>query len=300
MRMRALGFAVLSAVLAASALSGCALKDMIYAIPDMNNKMSSMNKKLNDMTSTMSQMNGGVTDQRLEIPLEQLLNYNNYDELSPVPFKLMPWGQKLAEVISEHDLVRIAHLWMNEINNYQPPQNTDANGNPLPYTKGQIQVADTTKLGRLTALMTVCGFLPEQTVTDVIQSQILNYGPYENAAYEILAMRAEFITGVILGADIFSRPFNDVGALDRSVRYASAVDRIARLPFVDRLKVNADGFLNSTDNVKFSVDPKSAQSNWQQIELSATQDLSANQKKLADYKEQMKVVRARIQFWQQR
>ncbi len=298
----------------AGALSSCAVKDMIYAIPKMNSKLSETNSKLMGMSSDMNQLVSGTEEIK---SLPQLMSYSNYSELSPFPYKLMPWGAMFASVVTAQQLAPIAHLWLIEINTLQPEQQVDASGNPIPPTQSQMHKIDTIKFGRLSALMTVAANLPESTVTQLIQDQIINGGQYEGDAFTLLALRAFFINDMLSNDPVYQQ-FQTVGAFKHAVTYASAVDRVARLPYVKQLQFsvnflekNYDGMGNQ---IQFTMNPSMAPTIWNEIQMEAANDLSFNKpgdilgnpaadlarmkKHEAEYNAQMKIVRARVQYWQ--
>lgn len=307
---------IVGGVVLAGALSSCALKDMIYAIPDMNNKLSATNKGLNKMGDTMNQMASGTVAINA---IPQLENYNNYSVLDPLPLKLLSWGNLLGNVISVDQFVGLADLWLNQANAIGPVQTVDTNGKLLPPTAAQLYEADTARFGRLSALMTVAGNLQEDTVTQLIQREIVEGGQYENDTFSVLALRAFFIQNLLANSSTY-QVFPSIGALKHAVTYATAVDRIAQLPYVKKLQFSltflepngypVSGGPNIT-NIQFTMDPSMAPQIWNQVEMAATNDLSFSkpdgihdaaqmQKFEADYNAQMKVVRARIQYWQSR
>lgn len=254
-------------------LSACGLHESMEAVKATPKKMDDMHDTMEKMNKGMDETVGGINDQRKLIPIIELMKYENYDELSPVPVKLMPYGEKLAQAVSADDMVKIAYLWLKEIDEIYPPKEVDQNGDEIEYTKEQVNKINTTKLGRLAALQIVTGFLPQVTVDQIIEEQIVKFGRFEETAYTILMLRAQFIRDVLLEASLLSMPLNSVGKLNQAIIYTRSLEFITQLPFVEQIKMKIKGLLSPMENFEEILKKDLALVKWKKIKLSAEKDL---------------------------
>ena len=173
-------------VIALVSLAAC---DKVHNLIDVPNKMDDLNKKMDHMTSGMDTTNSkmdqmvggmdstvvGINDQRVFLPVKELMDEANYEKLSPIPSQLMPFGKKLAEAISVSDLAELVYLWQKEIREVNPMKQVDKEGNEIAYTDAEINRINKIKLGRTLAMQTVCVFLSDEKVNAVIEMHIENH-----------------------------------------------------------------------------------------------------------------------------
>ncbi len=245
---------VLVLLMAVLSLSACDKMNGLLDVPNkmdkMNNKMDSLtngmdttNNKMDSMVSGMDSTVVGINDQRVLIPVQELLNEKNYERLSPIPSQLMPFGKKLAEAISVDDLAELVYLWTKEIREVNPMKQLDAEGNEIEYTAAEIARINRSKLGRILAIQTVCGFLSDAKVNQLITNHIVNHSSFEDTAYEILMFRTQFIRDVLLTESLLAQPLSTVGKFAKSMTYINQLDCIAKLPFADKVAYKVSGFL---------------------------------------------------------
>lgn len=271
-------------VIALVSLAAC---DKVHNLIDVPNKMDDLNKKMDHMTSGMDTTNNkmdqmvggmdstvvGINDQRVFLPVKELMDEANYEKLSPIPSQLMPFGKKLAEAISVSDLAELVYLWQKEIREVNPTKLMDKEGNEIAYTDAEVNRINKIKLGRTLAMQTVCGFLSDEKVNALIEMHIENHSRYEDTAYEILMFRAQFIRDVLLKESLLSQPLSTVGKIHQAVAYTQQLDFIARLPFADKVGYKVSGFLPPMDSaIEEKLDPKMMLPLLKKIELSAKQD----------------------------
>lgn len=310
---------------------------------DVPDKMDDLNKKMDKMTSGMETTNAGmkemiqgmgttnanmremirgmdatvvgINDQRVLLPFEQLMNEANYERLSPIPSQLMPWGQKLAQAIPVKDFAELVYLWLKEIREVNPIKAQDKEGNELDYTPAEISRINKVKLGRFYALQTVCGFLPDEKVTEIIDLHIKQYSRFEKVAYKILMMRAQFIRDILLQESLLSEPLSSVGVIKEAMMYVEKLDFIALLPFKSKISYKIDGFLAPMDtNIEEKLDPKMMRTLLRKIDLSVNQDFKIEKEevvvnsveeqskiqtqKTSDLAKAMEQLKSRLQYWE--
>jgi hypothetical protein len=315
---------IATCLIAIPVLTACGVKESIESIPEMKDQTDRLANRTEDMDEKMGETVAGIKDQRLLIPLQELTKVDNYDALTPIPKKLMPYGKKLAEAISADDMAELAYLWLKSIDTVKPPMEgvlkdkdgkpvLDKDGNVTPvFTDDQIKGINHYNDGLLAALKVVCGFLPEQTVTDLIQRQVVHYGRYEATAFQILMLRSDFIDNTLMQASILSDPLPSVGALRQAITYNDSIERIARLPFVSQIGYQSIGFLPPHAQISLQLDTGRALANWNYLSGAAQSDLTLQPDPVtgdkaqdqqryvtmkADYDAAVKLVQARIDGW---
>ncbi|HEX7675193.1 MAG TPA: hypothetical protein VF412_13545 [Bdellovibrio sp.] len=241
----------LKALTAASlclALAACDAQDAIRSTKEIPEKMDQTNQNMANMLGEMKKTTTGVHDQSLLIPLENLLKEENHDSLSPVPFKLMPYGKKFAEAASASDLMDLTYLWLKEVDESLPAKDVDDSGNEIPYTKKEIAHINNEKIAHIVALQVIAGFTPQETVDEIVQANIVGAGPdanrrFEQTALSFLMLRTMFIRDVLLNESLLASPLDNVGKVEESMKYAKQVDYIARLRFADKIAFKTHGLL---------------------------------------------------------
>lgn len=313
-------------LMTAVSLLGChAMEQMV----DMPNKMDKMNEKMDKMTSgmdkTVSKMDEtnagmnqtvvGINDQRVFLPVKELMDEANYEKLSPIPSQLMPFGKKLAEAINVSDLAELVYLWQKEIREVNPTKATDEKGNDIAYSLNEVNRINKIKMGRLLAMQTVCGFLSDEKVNALIEMHIENHSRYEDTAYEILMFRAAFIRDVLLNQSLLAQPLSTVGKINQAVVYAGQLDFIARLPFVEKVGYTTSGFLppmESTVSEKLDLNMMSDRLSaikrgvdgdfkmeQQNFKISSSQEKNAKNQQIQTeiYNRSVEKLNSLIQFW---
>ncbi|MGE3757891.1 MAG: lipoprotein, partial [Pseudobdellovibrionaceae bacterium] len=190
-------FLALSAIVV---LSACGKLNEMLDTPE---KMDGMKKTMGEMNGGMKKTTNGIHDQTLAVSLEQLMDSKNWDVLTPVPLKMIPWGRKFAEEATAQEVIEYTYLVLKEITDSKRVAGTDLEMNDIPYDLENILPARTEKLAKLMALRIIAGFIQEEKLTEIISTHILGKGGegslrFEDTAYVVLAMRAEFLSDVLL------------------------------------------------------------------------------------------------------
>lgn len=320
-------------LIALVSLSAC---DKIHNMIDMPDKMDSMNRKMDTMESmnnkmdTMTAMDKkmetmasgmdatvvGINDQRVMLPFQQLMDEANYEKLSPIPSQLMPWAQKFAQAIPAKDFAELTYLWLKEIREVNPLKELDKEGNEIDFTSAQVNRINRVKLGRFYALLSVCGFLSDEKVNEIIDLHIKKYSRFEKTAYKILMMRAQFIRDVLLDQSLLSEPLSTVGEVKETMMYIGQLDFVARLPFKSKVSYKVDGFLKPMEpSIEEALDPKMMLSLLKRVDVSVKQSFKIEQQDFSvsgspeenakiqqnqrdDYAKAMVQLNAGLQYWE--
>lgn len=239
---------------------------------DMPNKMDKTNDNMEKMINNMNHTNDGIDQQKQLIPFENMLKPENTANLFPIPTRMMPYGKKLAEAIPAQDFVELAYLWLKEVDEVFPAHKLDANGDEIPYTAEETAQINHDKTAVILALQIVAGFLPQQRIQEMIDSQVYGSGRYENTVYTILMLRVQFNRDILLDASLLAKPLDNAGKVAQAVEYNKNIDFIAKLPFAAKIGLKTTGFLPTEDSPVEALDTGIALKNWQRIQRSAERD----------------------------
>lgn len=239
---------------------------------DMPNKMDKTNANMEKMIDNMNHTNDGIDQQKQLIPFENMLKPENTANLSPIPTRMMPYGKKLAEAIPAQDFVELAYLWLKEVDEVFPAKKLDANGDEIPYTAEETAQINHDKTAVILALQIVSGFLPQERIQEMIDSQVYGSGRYENTVYTILMLRVQFNRDILLDASLLAKPLDNAGKVAQAVEYNKNIDFIAKLPFAAKIGLKTTGFLPTEDSPVEALDTGIALKNWQRIQRSAERD----------------------------
>lgn len=206
------------------------------------------------------------------ISFEALLKEEMGRHLIPVPFDLMPFAKKFAQCASNQDLTEVIDLWLNKFNEVALEVE-----NPTPE---QIAKFDHEKLHMLSALEAVAGFIPDDKVKQIVETQIRSDGPYRPAMMSMLMMRVRFLRDVLLNAKLFSKGMSTVGHLQLAVSYAESIEYVSRLAFVEEISVEILGFMDPKKNKSETMDPQLAQKIWVKVREHAVRGIQVVPKDL--------------------
>lgn len=230
-------------------LAACDAMDAMSAAKKIPDKMDQTNQRMNNMLEELKKTTSAIHDQSLLIPMENIMKEENHDALSPIPFKLMPYGKKFAEVATAQELIDLTYLWLKEVDESLPAKDIDGNsGVELPYTKKQVANINNEKTARLIALQVIAGFAPQGIVEEIIRVHIvgtLGEGSrrFEDTALAFLMLRAMFIRDVLLEESLLASPLDNMGKVEEAIKYARQIDFIARLRFVEKIHFKSHGLI---------------------------------------------------------
>lgn len=242
-------------------LTGCGLVDMPA-------KMDKTNENMGKMIEGMGHTNQVVDKQPKLIAFENMLKAENSESLTPVPTRLMPFGEELALDLSALEMVKLAHLWLHEVNE-QPDKKQDANGNDINFTPEEIAKINHDKKVLVTGLEIVAGNLPAARVQEMIAQQVYVSGEYESDVYALLMLRKMFIQDIFIDGDLLANSLDNVGKVEAAVSHNADIDTLAKLPFADRIKFKSVGLIPEDANYNETFDRGIALKNWKKISSSA-------------------------------
>ncbi|MGE0634394.1 MAG: lipoprotein [Pseudobdellovibrionaceae bacterium] len=277
-------FLALSAIVV---LSACGKLNEMLDTPE---KMDGMKKTMGEMNGGMKKTTNGIHDQTLAVSLEQLMDSKNWDVLTPVPLKMIPWGRKFAEEATAQEVIEYTYLVLKEITDSKRVAGTDLEMNDIPYDLENILPARTEKLAKLMALRIIAGFIQEEKLTEIISTHILGKGGegslrFEDTAYVVLAMRAEFLSDVLLDNSVLATPLKNVGIVEEAIEMAEKLDRIGKLSFVERvaydvpikMKVNTGAEVQTMEFVvSYKVKGDKIADTWKRIQVGIETDLKVD------------------------
>lgn len=289
-------------ILMISASACSAIKDM----DNISHNMNSMNQRIDNMSKNIDSMNGsvggmssslgstskGIHSQSLMIAMDEMLKPENtkYITLTNANIiPMIPYAKALAEIATADELVGIAFIWMAEINNA-----TTDSFSPSKQLRDSIDLG---KWIKLNALQAVSGFIPEQTVHEMVESQITNDGMYKNFVYTILTLRYSFIKDYLLGQPINSDRFEYPIQYTTSLDYLDSLSYLNDKQFNDKLTFKLFGFYD-TDNAGLNqivtVD-QSISDYYNTLFNKLNNELDSKYKTDVKYKEVVQSIKSRIQ-----
>lgn len=236
--------------------SGCGkLKKVLDKAETIPDKMDSLN-------TGMGETNASVRLQKLGIFEGMVLDHDNYEMLAPFPADLMTGGKFLGEALTTEEALMWVFKSIKKINTY------DINSNPLLDAQdAKVQAKfDHDKLGLYMAVTIVSGYLRDSVIDDIVQ-RIYTSDRFTETGLQILALRAKFYSDVMLGGSLYTEKFATLGHVKEAIDYNSKIERIARLPYPQAIKVDIVGMLTPEMNEAMSVqfDPAIVNANWSKI-----------------------------------
>jgi hypothetical protein len=256
-----------------TALLAC---DKLKKAEEAADKVPELAAKTGEMGAKMDQTNDAIRLQKMQIAMDGMLSEKSLERLYPVPTGLMPFAKVFADAAHADELVELTYAWLKEIDEVMPLKHVDpASGQEIEYTKNEKAEILKQKFGRFQALSAIAGFIPDHTLDEMIESEVLGAGRYRETVMNILMLRAVFIRQVLLEESILKTGrFPSVGAAEKAIEYMSQVDRILRLPFradimiVTRGLEGPEGYNGSIANADLKMDADMMQfmtSGWGRI-----------------------------------
>jgi hypothetical protein len=221
-----LNLKIISALALSGALVGCGL-----------NKMSKNSDELLDLSRSSSNRLNTSVDAIVEAKkftaYKEMLEDKNTEVLTPIPFRMIIPGKKLAAIITGEELAQLTYVQMKEINEYQCDS--------IPTADQGKSLHD--KLARLYSLMIIAAWAPQSTIEDMIKTQIQGATMFQGGALAALALRYTFLSEVMMDQSLMSGSgFANVGQLEEAVKTNTALDYLTSLTITPFVKVKVLGF----------------------------------------------------------
>lgn len=129
-------------------------------------------------------------------------------------------------------------------------------------------------------LMLVSGFLPDETIEKMVKQEI-NQGAYREVVLQILKLRADFYSKIMLEAGMLQgnkNKLDTLGKIQKAIEYAEKVNYVCKLSFADMIALKIEGFNNRKLNENYSkpLDKNLALALWVKIEKKALEDFKAH------------------------
>jgi hypothetical protein len=239
--------------------------------------------------------------------MENILKEENHDSLSPVPFKLMPYGKKLAEAATATELIDLTYLWLKEVDESLPAKDIDASGNEIPYTPKQVARINKGKLARIIALQVIAGFAPQATVNEIVQTNVVGSGRdgsrrFEQTALSFLMLRTMFIRDVLLQESLLSGPLDNIGKVEEAIKYAKQINSIAKYRFAAKVGFRTRGLIDGNgvqlpagDQPQEQLNLQVASELWTRIHFKAHSDLQVLPREVGNNNDEDKQIFAQEQ-----
>jgi hypothetical protein len=224
--------------LATVALSACEVKDAVQSVNNMPGKLDQTNQQMSQLSH----------DQTLLLTTQEMAKPENQEKLSPLPSALMPYAKKFAETAYEDELLDYIYLKIREIEEVNPSNGTDANGNDIPLTADQLHALSISKNGTLYSLFIISGYIPDAMMANIVQHQVYGRGRYQGLTMNILMMRVIFWRDLMLDSDLLEKPLANAEAMDEAIHRLNKIEYVLELPFVSQVSLNVkDGVYKLVD-----------------------------------------------------
>ncbi|MBC7464985.1 MAG: hypothetical protein H7256_03245 [Bdellovibrio sp.] len=254
-------------VVAAFAFSSCSKIDSVM------DKAETIPGKMDSLNTNMDEL------KRLTIVGEmkkELEDTKNYKVLAPVPFDLNAAAKKAAENFTIDEVVPWIYNLLQKINEAKFEDNFGRAINP---NDPQAVEFEQNKLGTMSAISAVCGFLPESMINQMLVA--IDNGDEDAATMvSMFAMRAYFINNVLMKEKYAPSKLTSIGAVEKAIFYNKQVENLLRLPYADKINVTVNGFELNTDfnaGMSYGLDFNAAKVNWSAISNGMESYLKVNQ-----------------------
>jgi hypothetical protein len=250
---------IIGSLVVVAALSGCGELKALKKTGEVPDKMDRTNESL-DKTSkqmdrtneTLDQTRGAIHRQELIIPLTEMLKPENWTVMSPVPFKLMPFGKAFAEAAHADEIINLFYLYMKDIKEVGVDFDTDWMGDEVQRARVTAEGMFREKVAKLTIMQIIAGFAPEETVAQIIAHEIDGDTAdqsqrFKDVAQTFMVMRARFINDVLIANSIMSGNLTNVGMLESAIEQVQKLELINLHPAVATFKQVLTGSIKYWD-----------------------------------------------------
>ncbi len=238
---------LIMAPLIALALTACELPDVAG--------LNSMPKRTQDMSDKMDKTNDAIHKQTLVAALEQIDKADNQRFTYPIPTGVMAAAKVFGEEVHADELIEFTYLRLKELEEVQPAYGMDADGYAIDLTAEQKDGMRLQLKARLSGLQAIVSFAQDEKIEAIIQTEINGHGRYEETAYKLLALRANFIRDILLklslNLGVEGETLSNSGMMKEAVKYLVKLDKISKLEFADQIKIDLKNDGNP-DLIKFT------------------------------------------------
>ena len=204
---------------------------MVGEVKKTNAGMDTMVGEVRKTNDGMAKTNLAVHRQTLQAALGDILREDNTRFLAP-PVAMMPGAQIFSLEASPDELMQLVYVFLNFVE--KTPQNDQDKANPDSYNHAKIV--------RLTAASVIAGLAPQSTIDQIVQSQIVQAGAFQDAAIALLMLRAQFLQQWIIQPKI-DQGLTNPGMIEDAVNYTDQLTAISTLPFADKIAIKITGLI---------------------------------------------------------
>ena len=241
----------ISLIVAALAFSSCGKLNSVLDVP---NKMDNLNSSLDETKrlTILGQMTAKLEDTK------------NYKVIAPVPFDLNAAAKLAAENFKINEVVPWVYNLLQKVNEAKFEDNYGVSPKDNPTAAAEFEQ---NKLGTISAITAVCGFLPESMIDQMVAA--VASGDEDSATIlSMFAMRAYFINNVLMKEKYAPSKLTSIGGIEKAIQYNQQVERLLRLPYAKDISVKITGFEVTPDfneAMTYGLDFNSARLNWNSI-----------------------------------
>ncbi len=227
--------------------------------------VKAMGAKMDTMNDSMNQM---AYDQRLALPLKELMNQEYYDLVDPIPFDLAAWADGLAKYITVQDLVKFADLQFLSIDDATFRKKMNEDGKEIPFTLQDKVKMNNRKSVVVSYLSIIASVLPAKTVDGLIEEA--RSGAYSDAAIKLLMLRYSFIKDFQFDSAKMGKSFTNMAMAQAAFDELEKADQIARLDRKGELHFETKGLVKLTENsddpnYNIRIDHDELKSQWRRL-----------------------------------
>lgn len=210
-----------------------------------------MNKKMDDMNGNMTEMKRKMS---LGVSFQNYAEQQNYDIVDPIPLKLTPWAQTVADNVTVLELVQYAQGEFLLINNGKTLKTVNETGERVPFTMQEKAKLNDQKKLRVGFLEMIAGLLPASTTEGLIVEA--RVGAYAPTARKLLMLRYAFIKDFQFGTAKMDETFLNVAMAQ------SAFDELDKADYLARRDTNNDFVFETSGLKKLSDDEEDPNYHW--------------------------------------
>ncbi len=216
----------------AGSLMGC---DQLKKVDEALDKMDGLQDQVAKTNNKFDDLNETIHKQTLLVSMQEMLKESNFEKIAPLPTGIIPSAKAFAEVVTAEEMVELTYLWLREIDSTLPPSSAN------PPTPEDTFDFEKEKFSKLMILATIAAFLPDETVSDIIDNEILPSRRHQRAGLQVLALRYFFLGEGLLRNSVLAGTLEGIGAAEEAYAFLQKMQFIAALPFANLIKVQTLG-----------------------------------------------------------
>lgn len=223
--------------------------------------------QIQETNDGMKKTNEAVRMQKIGVAFGVLKDEKMRAKLVPIPFDMMSAAKILAEALTAEEAVLFVKNYVIMLNKVQ---SVDVSP-PMDEEKFQHE-----RMADYYMLMLVSGFLPETTVKEMVATES-NQGPYQNIMLNILKLRVDFNSDIMLIMGVLGlnpsekdadgnykvldekSKLDTIGKIEKAIEYNEKIEFVCNLDFADKVDLQIEGF-----KLK-AFDKELAKKNWELI-----------------------------------